>query len=396
MMIGPYLLIARHWEGTLQNVWVAQLPKDRKRLFALRIFDDTQAEARDRMMTWGCAMGQLEDPNMSGTIDLFFEGDLTVVVSELVIGESLRQVGRIVRGWSPMLAMSAVHQLAQSLKRLHELRGPDGQPMRFHHGAVNANRVMFDYEHPRVVLVEPGLEAVTQPQDAVTGCNPAADIYGLGCLLWELLTGRVPPESEPNRSRGPKLPSLKSLGVKCDKELEALVRCAVAPNPADRYTHLGAFIAGLERCMQTKRVPLNVNHELSRILRQRLQHRAHAIQTLVGRWTQRRRRPPETSDLQAPVPPTSLPPPSARTGALRPAAFAESLALSPGLTDDLGPGTSDLVAPQPKVLRIFRQLTWLALLGVVALAGMAYASTSTGQQSMQILVAWLTQLVNPG
>lgn len=381
MMVGPYLLIGRHWEGALQNVWVARRPKDKKQLYALRILDDSQSAARDQLLTWGCAMGQLHDPLMSRTVDLVFDGELTAVVSELVIGESLRQISRIVRGLSPLLALSAVQQLAQALQRLYALRTQDGQALHLRHGGIDAHHVMFDYEHPRLVIVEPGLEAMTRGQT-----SPGDDVYGLGQVLWELLSGRPSPTREAGAKRGPKFASLRSIGVKADRALNALVQCAVAPNPADRYTSLGAFLSDLDACLTTRKGPINVEAELARILRQRLQHRAHAVQTLVSRWTRARRPRPQTSDLQAPAPPPSpLPPLPVDAGALQAAALAEPV---PAFADtqDMQAATSDLPAPKPAVLQAFRQMTWLGVLAIVALCAMAYASTSGGQASWALMM----------
>ncbi len=375
MMVGPYLLIGRHWEGALQNVWVARRPRNKKKLYALRVLDETQDAARDQLLTWGCAMGQMHDPLMSRTVDLVFEGKLTAVVSELVIGESLRQVSRIVSGLSPVLALSAVRQLSGAVQRLYALRTQDDQPLHLRHGCIDTHHIMFDYEHPRLVLVEPGLEALTPGQT-----SPGDDVYGLGQVLWELLAGRVPPKGEADARRGPKFPSLRSMRIKTDKALNTLLQCAVAPNPSDRYTSLEAFVGDLDKCLKTLKGPLNVEDELGRILRQRLQHRAHAVQTLVTRWTRTRRPRAETSDLQAPTPPL---PPVPMDAPVQAAPFAE-----PGFADtqDMLAATSDLPLPKPAVLQVFRQMTWLGVLAIVALCATAYASTGSGQANWALMM----------
>jgi serine/threonine protein kinase len=372
MMVGPYELIGQHWEGALQNVWVARRPEDKKQLYALRILDETQDGARDQLLAWGCAMGQMHDPMMSRTVDLVFEGELTAVVSELVIGESLRHVSRIVHGLSPVLALSAVQQLAGAVQRLYALRTQDGQPLHLRHGCIDAHHVMFDYDRPRLVLVEPGLEALTQGQT-----SHGDDVYGLGQVLWEMLAGRVAPVGEPGARRGPKFPSLSSMRIKTDKALNTLVQCAVASNPSDRYTSLEAFVNDLDKCLKALKGPLNVEAALGRILSQRLQHRRHAVQTLVSRWTRTRRPRTQTCDLQAPTPPL------APTDALQAAPFVE-----PGFADtqDMLAATSDLPVPKPAVLQAFRQLTWLGVLAIVALCAAAYASTSGGQASWALMM----------
>jgi len=83
-------------------------------------------------------------------------------------------------------------------------------------------------------------------QCAGTAVDHRADIYSLGCVLFEVLTGTTPfvgqnalstmmmHQSEP-------IPTLKevSLGKEFPAELEVLVRKMIAKAPADRYQNLG-------------------------------------------------------------------------------------------------------------------------------------------------------------
>lgn len=79
--------------------------------------------------------------------------------------------------------------------------------------------------------------------------GPQADVYALGCLVYELLrgtplfTGKTPAAVQQAQVRGPRFPT--SWPEKLPDELEAILRTAVAPDPAARYASAGAFYQAL-------------------------------------------------------------------------------------------------------------------------------------------------------
>jgi serine/threonine protein kinase len=85
----------------------------------------------------------------------------------------------------------------------------------------------------------PGFMAPEQARgEAAVG--PAADVYGLGALLFWLLTGEAPSGAADDVAAG-----LRAARFSVPKRLAAIVRRCLAPDPAARYPDAGSLVADL-------------------------------------------------------------------------------------------------------------------------------------------------------
>jgi len=70
--------------------------------------------------------------------------------------------------------------------------------------------------------------------------GPWTDIYEIGATIYTCLVGNPPPESR-ERYRSDKLTPPSALGVKIQPIREKTLLKALAVNPKDRYSNIGAF-----------------------------------------------------------------------------------------------------------------------------------------------------------
>jgi eukaryotic-like serine/threonine-protein kinase len=134
-----------------------------------------------------------------------------------------------------------------------------------------------------------GTPAYMSPEQAggeAEQIGPATDVYSLGCVLFELLSGRPPFDElstmdllDRKRTEAPPLPSRIKPGV--PRALEAICVKAIAREPKDRYTTAVALAQDIERWLADESVSAYREPPWSRLARWGRRHRPFVVGALI-------------------------------------------------------------------------------------------------------------------
>ncbi|MBX7097486.1 MAG: serine/threonine protein kinase, partial [Myxococcaceae bacterium] len=204
------------------------------------------------------ALASLRHPNIVTLLDKGKTDVTYFLVMELVEGPSLREVMRR-PDWEPLLALRLFDQVARGVEYAHQqgvihrdlkpenilLDEPSGgTPKVTDFGLAGFDEkaaIQLPLTQTHMAMGTASYMAPEQQIDA-RSVDHRADIYALGVLLYELLTGEVP--------RGTfQLPSVRKPGV--DKRLDPVVTRCLKPDPKDRYPSVAELRKDLEVVLPT-------------------------------------------------------------------------------------------------------------------------------------------------
>ncbi|HET8956642.1 MAG TPA: serine/threonine-protein kinase [Solirubrobacterales bacterium] len=196
---------------------------------------------RERFLRESRLAARLEHPSVVPVYDSReVDGEL-VVAMKLVTGGDLRRLIDREGPLTPHRAINLLAQVADALDAAHAA-GIVHRDVKPHNILVEGDRAYLSDFGLAKALDESGAgssssvvgtaQYMSPEQWRGEEIGPAADVYSLGCVLFEALSG-VAPFQRGESDTEPQLP----LGV------EAAIRRAVAKEPSDRYPTSGALIA---------------------------------------------------------------------------------------------------------------------------------------------------------
>ncbi len=292
--IGRYQLLERIPGGGMTEVWRARVagasgperPLVIKRLLR-SMAGDARAEARfieEVKIALALAHG-----NIVSTFEAGRDADgQPFLVMEYVPGHALRTL--LATGpLGPELALFVAREVARALRYTHTFVDPLEGPTPIAHLDVSPENVLLSHAG-QVKLTDFGIaravgsisghdgpygKAPYAAPELVEGDpgGPPADVYGLGCVLYEMLTGRPPhvgaDDAETLRlARGGPPPAPSSMGVPVGPSVDALVLTMVAREKADRYRDAGEVERALSTILGRSERPLTET-ELAEVMRER-------------------------------------------------------------------------------------------------------------------------------
>jgi len=168
--------------------------------------------------------------------------------SELDVETSVRLVAAIARAVDHLHQQKIIHR---DLKPSNILLDNEGLPYVTDFGLAKVFVPGSEVTATGVITGTPSYMAPEQASGRGSAVGPAVDIYSLGAILYELLTGR-PPFREENPldtlmevlSREPTLP--RKLNPRIPRELELICIKCLSKSPQERYSSAGTLADDLE------------------------------------------------------------------------------------------------------------------------------------------------------
>ena len=233
------------------------------RLVAIKILKDENLQDEDfrrRFHAESQAVAMLSHPNIVSVYDVSMDSDEDYIVMELIEGISLKQYmeKKGVLNWKETLHFAI--QIAKALDHAHS-KGLVHRDIKPHNvmvlktGAVK----VADFGIARMMsksntLTKEALGSVhyISPEQARGGrVDNRSDIYSLGVVMYEMITGRPPFDGESPVSvaiqhinGGAENPS--DLNPNIPEALEQIILKAMAKDPAQRYTDAAAMLHDMD------------------------------------------------------------------------------------------------------------------------------------------------------
>jgi len=217
-------------------------------------------------------------PGVERVLDLDDHEGQPFLVSELPVGASLQERIKKLAPFSPSVAAAMAIGLCEALEAIHAAGVV--------HGDVNSANVTVtadgrtrlalagvweSYSSSRLAgaamlnamapYLAPEISAGSMP-------SPATDVYGVGVLLFELLTGRSPFPGDTAVSIAVKhatapVPSARAFNPSVPVALDEITKKALAKNPADRYPDARSMLSDLRQLQDALRFGKTLTWPLS-------------------------------------------------------------------------------------------------------------------------------------
>jgi beta-lactam-binding protein with PASTA domain/predicted Ser/Thr protein kinase len=259
-----YRVLRRLGSGGMADVWLAE-DTHLQRQVALKVLHSRYLQDEQfvtRFQREAEAAAGLQHPNVVAVFDRGSDGAVNYIAMRYVEGPTLKEL--IERGLAPDGAVALVRQVLEGARFAHR----NG----IVHRDLKPQNVIVDEEGKAVVtdfgIARAGVSEITQtgsvmgtPQylspEQAQGFEVTAvsDLYSIGVILYEALTGRVPFEGESavavamkQVAETPLRPS--SLNPQVSPALDAVVMRALEKEPGNRFQSADAFIAALDEALR--------------------------------------------------------------------------------------------------------------------------------------------------
>ncbi len=279
MQLGKYEIVTRLASGGMAEIHAAR-DSDRRVVIVKQMlaqFTD-KSDYVEMFLDEGRTVSLLRHPNIVEMYDFGFVGEVPYLAMEYLHGVDVRALLRAAKLAAtpvPFPIVVAIGKAASAgLHHAHEARSLDGFPLEIVHRDVSPQNLIVAFDG-RVKLIDFGIAKsrgrmhetragslkgkvpYMAPEQVRAGVlDRRTDVYALGVVLFELVTGRRPyiaeRDAEPKGEFslmmaivGHKLASASRLRPDVSPELERILGCALGAKPTDRFATAGEMAESL-------------------------------------------------------------------------------------------------------------------------------------------------------
>jgi tRNA A-37 threonylcarbamoyl transferase component Bud32 len=269
VLSGRYKLEAKLGSGGMSTVYLAR-DTTLDRQVAVKVMHREMSEQADQLQRFrqeARAVAKLSHPNVVAVIDAGEDGGHPYIIFEYVEGETLKQRINRVGALEAQEALAYAIEIARGLTVAHARH--------MVHRDIKPQNVLIDSEG-RAKLTDFGISRQLE-QDGMTATgrvlgttdyvapeqamghpvDQRSDIYSLGVVLYEMLTGQVPFGADSQvgvamKHVNEELPDVQQQRPELSAAAAMVVERATAKDPADRYQSAGEMIDDLSTALEVE------------------------------------------------------------------------------------------------------------------------------------------------
>ncbi len=269
VLSGRYRLESKLGSGGMSTVFLAN-DETLERLVAVKVMHREMSDQPDQIERFrreARSVAQLSHPNVVAVIDAGEDGGYPYIVFEYCDGETLKErierLGRLpfdeaaayaIETGRGLAAAHAAQMVHRDVKPQNVLIDSDGRAKVTDFGIARSLEADGLTKTGRVL----GTTDYVSPEQAMgQSVGPRSDIYSLGIVLFEMLTGDVPFKAETIVGVAMKhvndpMPDVQKLRPGTSAALASVIERATRKDPEGRYPDMGAMLAELEGALEVE------------------------------------------------------------------------------------------------------------------------------------------------
>ena len=268
--LGNYQILEEIGRGGMGVIYRAR-QRHSRRIVALKRVLSYHADSRDTLARFrreAEAAASLDHPNILPIYEVGESEDgVPFFTMKYAAGGSLQEVGPALRN-DPRQVVRLLAKVARAVQYAHRqgilhrdlkpgniLLDSRAEPLVSDFGLARWIDTSSDLTRTLTIFGTPGYIAPEQAEGPAAELNPAADVYSLGAILFDLLSGRPPFLGEHalaviHQAADKPAPRLRSLVSNADRDLETICARCLEREPAARYLSAGDLAEDLERWLE--------------------------------------------------------------------------------------------------------------------------------------------------